>query len=98
MGFNPDEPRAADGKWSKTIVDSLTHQLKAKGHAGPKATELAKEILQNRGLMNPNGSLTPLGQVREDMGRKARRIDRAAKQLGRHPHELGYKGGKPYVK
>lgn len=101
MPFNPDEPRGADGKWSSGLMDSLVHQLKAKDKSltPEKARDLATEIMSNQGTLNRHtGELTPLGKMRENLGRAGRRIDRAAKQLGRHPSELGYKHGKPYVK
>lgn len=100
MPFDPDEhPRGPEGKWSSGYMDSLIHQLKAKGHAPDKAHDLAIEIMLNQGMLDRHtGDLTPLGKVREGMGRAGRRIDRAAKQLGRRPSELGYKNGKPFVK
>jgi hypothetical protein len=99
MPFNPDEPRGPDGRWSSGLMDSLIHQLKVKGHSPDKAHDLAIEIMLNQGLLDRRtGDLTPLGKVREGMGRAGRRIDRAAKQLGRHPSELVYRNGKAVVK
>lgn len=99
MAYHPDEPRGPDGKWSSGLMHSLEHQLKAKGTPPEKVHELAVEIMANQGTLDPKtGLLTAKGQEREDMGRRARRIDRVAKQTGHKPENIAYKGGKAFVK
>jgi hypothetical protein len=80
-------------------MHSLIHQLQLKGHDPEKAHALAVEIMTNQGTLDPKtGELTALGREREGMGKKARVIDRAAKQLGRKPEEIGIVNRRPYVK
>ncbi len=99
MVYRPDQPRAADGKFSGALTDSLEHQLRLKGHDAAKARELAIEIMVNQGNLDPNtGQLTAKGREREAMGRAGRRIDRVAKQLGHKPEHIAYKNGRAYVK
>jgi hypothetical protein len=86
------------GRWSSGLQDSLEHQLREKGHGPEKARELAVEILTNRGHIDANGRLTAAGREREAMGRAARRIDVHSKITGHRPEEIGYKGGKTFIK
>lgn len=80
-------------------MDSLEHQLRAKGHPAPAAHQLAVEIMTNQGTLDPaTGQLTAKGREREAMGRVGRRIDRMAQQTG-HKHEnIDYRGGRARVK
>lgn len=97
--YRPDQPRAPDGKFSGGLMDSLEHQLRAKGHPAPAAHQLAVEIMTNQGTLDPKtGALTAKGQEREAMGRAGRRVDRAASQLGHKPEHMAYKNGRAYVK
>lgn len=99
MAYSPDQPRDADGKFSSGLMDSLKHQLRAKGTPPEKLHELAVEIMVNQGRLDPKtGLLTALGREREAMGRAARRVDRVAKQTGHKPEHIAYKGGKAFVK
>ncbi len=99
MAYNPSQPRDTHGKFSSGLMDSLEHQLRAKGHTDFAAHQLAIEIMTNQGTLDPkSGLLTEKGQEREKMGRKARRIDRVAAQTGHHPKHIGYIGGRAYVK
>jgi hypothetical protein len=100
MTFNPNkQARAPDGKFSGGLVHSLEHQLREKGHAPPAAHQLAVEILTEQGSLHPTtGELTAKGQEREAMGRQGRRKDRVATQLGHDVKNIGYKGGRAYVK
>lgn len=99
MAFDPTQPRDPNGQWSSGLMDSLEHQLRAKGHAAPAAHQLAIEIMTNQGTLDPNtGKLTAKGQEREDMGRSGRRIDRHARNTGNRPEQLVYKAGKVHVK
>lgn len=99
MPYNPSQPRDPDGKFSSGLMDSLEHQLRAKGHDQVAAHSLAIEIMTKQGTLDPKtGLLTKLGQEREAMGRKARRVDRMAAQTG-HPHKhIAYRAGRAYVK
>ena len=45
--------------------------------------DLAKNILIDRGDMNPDGSLTPKGVERDNMTSAERAIDRASKKSGK---------------
>lgn len=99
MVFNPNkQARASDGKFSGGLVDSLEHQLRTKGHAPTAAHQLAVEILTNQGSLDAAGNLTAKGKEREAMGRAGRRKDRVASQLGHDVKDIGYKGGRAYVK
>lgn len=98
MGFNNNEPRDAKGRWSAGIIDSIEAQMRAKGHAPDKAHALAIEIGQNHGFLDARGNITAKGREREALGHKGRVIDRAARQLGRKPEEIGLVRGKPFVK
>jgi hypothetical protein len=98
VSFDPTQPRNSDGKWSSSIIDSIEHQMKLKGHGQAKAHDLAIEIGQNHGLIDKQGRLTALGREREALGHKGRVIDRAAQQLGRKPEELNYQRGRAFVK
>lgn len=97
--FRPDQPRDPNGKWSGGLMDSLEHQLRAKGHGAPAAHQLAVEIMTNQGTLDPKtGALTAKGQQREAMGRAGRRIDRMATQTGHKPEHIDYRGGRARVK
>jgi hypothetical protein len=97
--FRPDQPRDKDGQWSGGLMDSLEHQLRAKGHDPAKAHELAVEIMTNQGTLDPKtGQLTAKGREREAMGRAGRRVDRMAQQTGRDHKEIDYRGGRARVK
>ena len=98
MSFNPSQARDSNGKWSSGIVDSIEHQMRMKGHEPIAAHQLAIEIATNHGLIDAKGNLTALGKEREALGHKGRVIDRAAKQLGRKPAEIGIQNNRPYVK
>src|SRR3954468_11908183 len=99
MAYDPHQPRDPNGKWSGGYMDSLEHQLRAKGHDGPAAHQLAVEIMTNQGTLDPKtGELTAKGREREAMGRAGRRVDRYASQLGHKPHVIGYRAGRPFVK
>jgi len=98
MAFNPNEARDSKGRWSSGIVDSIEHQMKRKGHPPEKAHALAIEIATNHGFLDAKGNLTKLGREREALGHKGRVIDRAARQLGRKPSEIGIQNNRPYVK
>lgn len=96
--YNPSQARNANGQWSSGIIDSLETQLRAKGNPPDKAHTLAIEIGQTHGFLDAHGNLTAKGRAREALGHKGRVIDRAARQLGRKPEEIGVSKGKPYVK
>ena len=98
MAYSPNEARDSKGRWSAGIVDSIEHQMKAKGHDAVKAHALAIEIATNHGLIDAKGNLTKLGREREALGHKGRIIDRAARALGRKPEEIGVQNNRPYVK
>jgi hypothetical protein len=98
MSFDPTQARDDRGRWSAGIVDSLKHQLRAKGTPPDKIPALAVEILQGHGLLDSAGRLTAKGREREAMGHKARVVDRAARMLGRKPEEIGIQNHRPYVK
>jgi hypothetical protein len=99
MPIAETQPRDAHGRWAGGLMDSLEHQLKAKGHPPDKAHDLAIEILTNRGHYDPKTQqLTKAGQEREDMSRRERRVDRHARMTGHDETEIGYKGGKAFVK
>jgi hypothetical protein len=98
MGYDPDEPRDDKGRWSSSIVDSLKAQLIKKGTPKEKVQDLAVEILQGHGILDAKGELTAKGREREALGHKGRVIDRAARQLGRKPEEIGIQNKRPYVK
>lgn len=99
MAYSTSQPRAADGKFSGGLMDSLEHQLRAKGNPPAAAHQLAVEIMTNQGTLDPaTGQLTAKGQEREAMGRAGRRVDRMATQTGHNAASIGYKGGRAYVK
>ena len=98
MGFNPNQARDSNGKWSTGIIDSIEHQMRAKGNTPEQAHALAIEIATNHGFLDAKGDLTALGKEREALGHKGRMIDRAAKQLGHDPSEIGVQNNRPYVK
>jgi|ERR1019366_5969397 predicted metal-dependent hydrolase len=99
MAYSPSQPRAADGKFSGALTDSLEHQLRAKGHNAERAHELAIEIMVAQGTRDAStGQLTAKGLEREAMGRVGRRIDRVATQTGHKPEHIAYKNGRAYVK
>lgn len=100
MAYNEQQPRASDGKWSGGLMDSLEHQLmKKNGGTRVAAHQLAVEIMTNQGTYDPKtGQLTAKGREREALGHKGRVIDRAARQLGRKPEEIGIQNRRPYVK
>lgn len=64
------------------IVDRLTAQV---GNE-----KLAREILQKRGLMSADGTLTAKGRARDAMTAEERAIDRAAKRSGNSPKKYVY--------
>ena len=72
--------------------------MRAKGKTPEEAHALAIEIATNHGFIDAKGNLTALGKEREALGHKGRVIDRAAKQLGRNPSEIGIQNNRPYVK
>jgi hypothetical protein len=100
MAYNETQPRAPDGKWSGGLMDSLEHQLmKKNGPDRVAAHQLAVEIMTNQGTYDPKtGQLTAKGKEREALGHKGRLIDRAARQLGHDPSEIGIQNKRPYVK
>jgi hypothetical protein len=99
MGYNADEPRDRQGRWSSGYQDSLEHQLRGKGHSAEKARELAIEIMTNNGTLDPKtGLLTAKGREREAMGRAERRKDVHARRTGHDPKEIGYQRGRVFVK
>lgn len=99
MAYNPTQPRDPNGRFSSGLMDSLEHQLRAKGHEQFAAHQLAIEIMTKQGTLDPKtGLLTALGQEREKLGRAGRRVDRMATQTGHHPKHIGYKAGRAYVK
>ena len=100
MAYNDDQPRASDGKWTGGLMDSLEHQLmKKNGPDRAAAHQLAVEIMTKQGTYDPKtGKLTPKGEEREALGHKGRIIDRAARQLGRDPSEIGIQNRRPFVK
>lgn len=99
MAYSPTQARDPNGRFSSGLMDSLEHQLKAKGHTDIAAHSLAIEIMTKQGTLDPKtGLLTAKGQEREAMGRKARRVDRMAVQTGHPQKHIGYVGGRAYVK
>ena len=72
--------------------------MRAKGKTPEEAHALAIEIATNHGFIDAKGNLTALGKEREALGHKGRVIDRAAKQLGRKPSEIGVQNNRAYVK
>ena len=98
MGFNPNQARDSNGKWSAGIIDSIEHQMRARGQTPERAHALAIEIATNHGFLDAKGNLTALGKEREALGHKGRMIDRAASQSGRKPSEIGIQNNRPYVK
>ena len=98
MGFNPNQPRDSNGQWSSGIVDSIEHQMRAKGNPPEKAHALAIEIATNHGFLDAKGNLTAKGREREALGHKGRVIDRTARALGREPSEIGIQNNRPFVK
>lgn len=81
------------------ILTSLESQLAIKRKmSAPAAHQLAVEILTAQGTLNAKGQLTAQGRKREALGHEGRMKDRAARQLGRKPHEIGIQNGRPYVK
>lgn len=81
-------------------MDSLEHQLMKKNNGNRAAAhQLAVEIMTNQGTYDPKtGQLTEKGKAREALGHKGRVIDRAARQLGHKPEEIGIQNKRPYVK
>ena len=53
-------------------------------------SDLAKNILINRGDMNLDGSFTNKGQLRNNMTAEERAIDRASKDSGNNPNDYIY--------
>lgn len=98
MAYNPSQPRDSSGKWSAGIIDSIEHQMRARGKSPEEAHALAIEIGQNHGFLDAKGNLTDKGREREAMGHKARVLDRAARQLGRKPEEMKIEHGRAVVK
>ena len=99
MAYSPNQPRdPSTGKWSSGIIDSIEHQMRARGETPVKAHALALEIGQNHGFLDAKGNLTALGREREALGHKGRVLDRAARQLGRKPEDLRIVGGRAVVK
>lgn len=87
---NPNQPRAKDGKFTHSLVESLEGQLRQKGHPQLAAHQLAIEILTNQGSLDAAGNLTAHGRERERMGREGRAKDRLAAQTGHNPAHLVY--------
>lgn len=85
-------PYSHQGIFQKPMTNPLhkrlTDQLKARGK--PDAANMAATILQKRGHMNSDGSLTYNGMIRASMSAGERAIDRAAKASGRHPSQYVY--------
>jgi hypothetical protein len=98
MAFNPSQARDSNGKWSNGIIDSIEHQMRAKGKTPEEAHALAIEIGQTHGFLDAKGNMTAKGLEREAMGHKGRMIDRAAKQFGKKPSEIGIQNNRAYVK
>jgi len=98
MGFNSNQARDSNGKWSSGIVDSIEHQMRAKGKTPEQAHALAIEIAVNHGFIDATGKLTALGKEREALGHKGRMIDRAARATGHDPSEIGVQNNRAYVK
>jgi hypothetical protein len=98
VSFNPSQARGSDGKWSSGIIDSIEHQMRAKGKTPEEAHALAIEIGQTHGFLDAKGNLTALGRKREALGHKGRMVDRAARALGRKPSEIGIQNNRAYVK
>jgi hypothetical protein len=98
MGFNQNQARDPNGKWSSGIVDSIEHQVRGRGVPPVKAHALAIEIATNNGFLDARGNPTKFGREREALGHKGRMIDRAARQLGRKPSEIGIVNNRTYVK
>jgi hypothetical protein len=96
--FDPAHARNSSGKWSAGIVDSIETQMRARGKAPEEAHTLAIEIATNHGFLDAKGDLTALGKEREALGHTGRVIDRAARQLGHDPSEIGVQNGRPFVK
>lgn len=98
MGYDPKEARDENGRWSSGLMDSLKHQLRAKGTPPEKLHALAVEIMQNQGTLDKQGQLTALGRQREAMGHKGRIADRVARQRGVRPDQVVVVKHKGYVK
>lgn len=98
MTFNPNQARDSNGKWSSGIIDSIEHQMRARGKTPEEAHALAIEIGQDHGFLDAKGNLTALGREREALGHKGRVIDRAARQFGHKPSEIGIQNNRAYVK
>lgn len=72
------------------LVKRLTEQLRTQ-KSPPKDVEgAARAILQARGQMNADGSLTEEGKKRDAMTAKERALDRATKRTGKKPSEFKY--------
>ena len=52
--------------------------------------EFAKNILIDRGDMNPNGTFTEKGKLRDNMTAGERAIDRASKESGKSTNDYTY--------
>jgi len=98
MAYSQTQPRDANGKWSSGIIESIEARMLEKGHPPEEAHALAIEIGRNHGFLDAKGNLTALGKEREALGRKGRMIDRAAKQFGKKPSEIGIQNNRAYVK
>lgn len=73
------------------IWDRLTDQIVEKQHKTYEdARELARNLLLDRGHLNPDGTLTAEGQIRSKMGASGRAIDRAVKAHGGRPSDYYY--------
>ena len=72
------------------LVQRLTEQLRTQ-KSPPKDVEgAARAILQARGHMNKDGTLTAAGQKRNAMTAEERALDRAAKRTGRQKSAFTY--------
>lgn len=64
------------------LVDRLTAQVGSE--------KLARELLQKRGQMNADGSLTAAGRERNNMTAEERAVDRASKKSKKPPKSYKY--------
>lgn len=79
------------------MIDRLHGIMEAKGVPNARAEAIAH--LQKSGVLYPGTErLTPLGLARTRMGPVERAKDRFARATGHPRHEIGFKGGRPFVK
>lgn len=79
-GFPEHETQAFMGRHQ--LVDRLSAQVGSK--------DMAIGILKKRGDMNPDGTLTPHGRMRDSMTAEERAIDRKSTETGKSPGEYKY--------